>query len=231
MVDHPVLVLLPPQVPYAFEILSDSSDDFSWLCLFNESFLVGYDWVEQTYIKSLFDSSSKECIYSLDNRALNGIQEIANMIKKEVFFDRIDVLRLYLYLLLRQMVENRTQHIFSYQTAANNIVKKFFSLLDCQFPVDPLKKKLELRYAADFANRLSIHVNYLNRVIKSVTGSTTSDIINERIVQESVWLLKFSQYTVSEIAWGMGFEEISSFSKYIKKHTGISPTELRTYSL
>lgn len=63
--------------------------------------------------------------------------------------------------------------------------------------------------------------------MKATTGRTTSDLINSRIAQEGVQLLQHSRLSISEIAYSLGFEELSSFSNFIKKRTGSSPTELR----
>ena len=53
-----------------------------------------------------------------------------------------------------------------------------------QFPIDYPRAALVLRTPTDYANRLSVHVNHLNKVIKETTGKTTSVLIAERIVKK-----------------------------------------------
>ena len=84
-----------------------------------------------------------------------------------------------------------------------------------------------LKTATDYSDRLSVHVNHLNRIIKQVTGRTTTDLINGRIVQESVQLLRHTTFSIAEIGFALGFEEPASFSNFIKKHTNLSPKEYR----
>jgi len=63
---------------------------------------------------------------------------------------------------------------------------------------------------------LNVHVNHLNRAIKETTDKTTSQIIAERILQESKILLKHSSWTVSEIAYALGYHEVTHFNNFFK---------------
>jgi AraC-like DNA-binding protein len=93
--------------------------------------------------------------------------------------------------------------------------------------VEPPHQKLGLRSAKDYADQLSIHVNYLNKVLKEITGKTTTELITERIIKESKVLLKHTDWNVSEIAYSLGFEEASHFNNLFKKHTALSPRAFR----
>jgi AraC-like DNA-binding protein len=74
-----------------------------------------------------------------------------------------------------------------------------------------------LKSAKDYADRLSVHVNYLNKKLKESTGKTTTEIIAERIIQEAKILLKQTKWNVSEIAYSLGFEEIAIFRTSLKR--------------
>jgi AraC-like DNA-binding protein len=84
-----------------------------------------------------------------------------------------------------------------------------------------------LRKASDFAGQLSVHVNHLNRALKEVTGKTTTILIAERLVQEAKALLRHTDWNVSEVAYGLGFEEPAHFNNFFRKHTKMRPTEFR----
>ena len=94
----------------------------------------------------------------------------------------------------------------------------FLELLERQFPIDENHQRIRLRSASDFARQLNIHVNHLNRSIKEITDKTTSQIIAECILQESKILLKHIAWNVSEIAYALGFNELSHFNNFFKKH-------------
>jgi len=54
--------------------------------------------------------------------------------------------------------------------------------------------------------------------IKETTQKTTTQLIAERVLQESKILLKHSAWNVSEIAYALGFTEVTHFSNFFKKH-------------
>jgi AraC family transcriptional regulator, transcriptional activator of pobA len=79
----------------------------------------------------------------------------------------------------------------------------------------------------DFAARLGIHINHLNKVLKETTGKSTTEIISGRIAEEAKLLLRQTQWNVSEIAYTLGFEEVAHFSNFFKKQTTLSPLKFR----
>ena len=111
--------------------------------------------------------------------------------------------------------------------ASQRIATLFLELLERQFPIDNPSQSLQLRTAAGFADRLSVHVNHLNRAVKQTTEKTSSGIIADRILQEAKTLLKHSSWTVSEIAYALGFTEVTYFNSFFKKHTRLSPVKFR----
>jgi len=70
-------------------------------------------------------------------------------------------------------------------------------------------------------------VNHLNKVLKENTGRTTTDIISSRVVKEAKILLRQTEWTISEIAFCLGFEEVAHFSNFFKKRAEISPSKFR----
>jgi AraC-like DNA-binding protein len=99
--------------------------------------------------------------------------------------------------------------------------------LERQFPIDDTYQKINLRSASDFASQLNVHVNHLNRAIRETTQKTTSQIIAERILQESKILLKQSTWNVTEISNALGFNEVTHFNNFFKKHIQTTPLKFR----
>lgn len=112
-------------------------------------------------------------------------------------------------------------------SAAERVSSLFTELLDRQFPIEDRHRQLELRSPADFAGRLAVQVNHLNKVLNETSGQSTSELINARVLQEARILLKRSGWNVSEIAHALGFQEVSHFSNFFKKHTSVSPSAYR----
>jgi AraC-like DNA-binding protein len=97
------------------------------------------------------------------------------------------------------------------------------SLLDAQFPVESKNSSVQLKTVADFAGRLGVHANYLNRAVKRETGKTILKIINERIITEAKILLQHTDWSISEISYSLGFEYPSYFANVFKKLLGLNP--------
>ena len=72
-----------------------------------------------------------------------------------------------------------------YPRISETFISNEIELLERQFPVDSTEQSLKLKTPHDFADRLSVHVNHLNRAVKDVTGKSTSEIISARIANEA----------------------------------------------
>lgn len=229
-IDRPALLFSSPMIPYAWEATGNARGT-GCFCVFNEAFIEASEKMGTLADTPLFNLS-KERIYFLNNDTLESVTDIFKKMQEEAqtnYSQKLDILRCYLHLVIHEAMKAApTSTYVPHRNAARRIVELFLALLDRQFPVEIPKKVLRLKSATDFADRLSVHVNHLNRVVKATTGHTTSELINMRITQEGIQLLQHSRLSISEIAYGLGFEELSSFSNFMKKRTGTSPTELRT---
>jgi YesN/AraC family two-component response regulator len=67
----------------------------------------------------------------------------------------------------------------------------------------------------------------LNAITKATIGKTTSDLINEHLVLEAKKHLLATTNQVKDIAFQLGFEDVSYFIRFFKKHTGYSPEVFR----
>lgn len=141
---------------------------------------------------------------------------------------KYDLLRNYVIELIH--TGQKLQPLSALHTETNSskrVSSLFIELLERQFPLEPPHQKLNFRSAKDYADQLSIHVNYLNKQLKEVTGKTTTELILERIVKEAKILLKHTDWNISEIAYSLGFEEPAHFNHLFKKHTTLSPRAFR----
>jgi len=119
------------------------------------------------------------------------------------------------------------QAISTAQNASERISSLFIELLERQFPLESMNQRLGLRTAKDYADRLAVHVNHLNKVLKEVTGHTTTQIISNRVIQEAKILLKQTNWNIAEISYTLGFDDLSHFSNFFKKQTSFTPATFR----
>jgi AraC-like DNA-binding protein len=81
---------------------------------------------------------------------------------------------------------------------------------------------------SDYAEQLNITSDYLNNVIKSTIGKTAKDFIQERIILEAKRLGLHTQLATKEIAYQLGFDDPSHFSKFFKNIEQQAFTDFRT---
>lgn len=91
-----------------------------------------------------------------------------------------------------------------------------------------IEQKFKTEHAVSFyAAELGLSPRKLGDVVKLYTGKYVSDVIDDRLIAEAKRLLLFSNLTVKEIAFDLGFEEHSYFTKVFKKITGKTPSDFK----
>jgi AraC family transcriptional regulator, transcriptional activator of pobA len=215
-----------PQIPYKWEHLDKIREGI--YCIFNQHFFHQFGQLNQYEV---FQPNGTH-IFELSDDDTNHVSEIFERIAKEFNSDykyKYDAIRnqifelLHFGLRLQPYVNPEKQP----PNASQRISALFLELLERQFPIDDSHPTVQLRSASDFANQLNVHVNHLNRAVKETTEKTTTQIISERILQESKILLRHSAWNVSEIAYALGFTEVTHFNNFFKKHVQTSPLKFR----
>jgi AraC-like DNA-binding protein len=97
----------------------------------------------------------------------------------------------------------------------NRIVRQFKSLIDENF--------VNSTQVTQYADMLYVTPGHLNDLIKTVTGKTAKQIIDERRILEAKRLLFWGEHSVKEIAGRLNFEDDAYFNRFFKKHTGNTP--------
>ena len=113
------------------------------------------------------------------------------------------------------------------RTASDRIAYLFLELLEQQFLTNDRNNSIELRQPSQFARRLNVHVNHLNRALKETFSKTTSEIISTRVLYEAKRLLEESGWNIADIAYSLRFTEATHFNNFFKKRTQISPRKFR----
>lgn len=224
-IEKQALVFTNPLVPYGWQQTEHTPGGFA--CIFDQKFFQPFGELSRY---DVFQSSGIP-VFELSTEISNAVLIYERMLKE------IDSDYLYKYDLLRALVlelihlalklypDNRLDARII--NASKRISTLFLELLERQFPIDDVRQNLILRSASDYANHLNVHVNYLNRAVKETTGKTTTQIIAERVLQEAKLLLKNTFWSVSEIAYALGFTEIAHFNNFFKKHLLLSPLTFR----
>ncbi|WP_312172290.1 helix-turn-helix domain-containing protein [Chryseobacterium sp.] len=89
----------------------------------------------------------------------------------------------------------------------------------------------EFKKVSHYANELNISSRKLTEMTEYILGKTAKQIIIEKIVDESKKLLQYSDYTISQISYELGFTNEGNYTNFLKKHTGKSPSMIRRYAV
>jgi AraC family transcriptional activator of pobA len=82
--------------------------------------------------------------------------------------------------------------------------------------------------AGHYADELGVPPAALSKALSKVTGRTTKELITDRVMTEAARLLRYTDLSVGEIAYRIGFDDQLYFSRAFKKHAGESPMQYRT---
>lgn len=103
------------------------------------------------------------------------------------------------------------------------ILKEFIRLLTKHY-----KKFHDISF---YAEKLNISPHYLSLIVKRSTGYTINSLINEILFSEARILLYQNKDTIQQIADHLNFSDQSSFGKFFKRKSGLTPSEFRKYSI
>lgn len=228
-IENNALLFGSPKVPYHWVPLEEKQAGS--FCVFTDEFLIKNKSGIVIDELPLFKSGGVP-IFEVSEEKSQEIENILKKMEKELASDyayKYDLIRNYVLELIHYGQKLQPSTINNpQQDASARIISLFIELLERQFPIESNAQQLTLRSAKEYAERLAIHVNHLNKVLKENTGKTTTEIISSRITQEAKILLKQSDWSVSEIAYCLGFEEVAHFSNFFKKHSSFTPLAFRS---
>jgi len=223
------LLFATPRIPYRW--VPQDNDQSGMFCIFTGDFLSKNNMGVNLDELPIFQPGQLP-IFQLNKEDTEELDHIFRKMMKELSGDYV-----YKYDLLRTLVlelihyGQKLQPLSSFnatQSAADRISALFLELLERQFPIEAAHQRLTLRTAKDYAGRLAVHVNHLNKVLKEMTGLTTTALIGNRIVQEAKILLKQTDWTISEISYILGFDDLAHFSNFFKRKTAFTPVAFRS---
>jgi AraC-like DNA-binding protein len=83
------------------------------------------------------------------------------------------------------------------------------------------------KQVSQYADMLNLSSYQLNAIVRATLGKTCSELIIEYILLESKRYLLATSNQVTQIAYHLGYEDVSYFIRFFKKHTGYSPEAFR----
>lgn len=214
------------------QVMSPSADTEiteGWFLAFHPDFIYGSTLAKKIQKYSFFQYQSNEALHiSEDEKAM--LDEVIVRIKKEYSqnIDRHtqDLILNQIEMLLSYCDRFYDRQFFTRSKTGNDVTQRFESLLNDYFNDEQLIEKgiPEVKY---FAEKLNLTPNYLSDLLSKYTGKTTIEHIHIQLVDKAKNILLGTTKTVSEIAYDLGFEHPSHFTKIFKSKTGNAPLHFR----
>ncbi|WHF52354.1 helix-turn-helix domain-containing protein [Chryseobacterium gotjawalense] len=205
------------------QIITENNIEIQMLSFHGDFYCIEFHKKEVACNGLLFNNIYLFPHFSLTKNTFDEIYDYFSKIKEINVSEDFSgaVLRSYLQLILAISSKEKSKFLPS----ADLMQKDFKELKDFQNLVE--QHFLVEKSPAFYANLLHISPNRLSKKIKAEFSKTPSQIIQERVILEAKKQIHLTRKSMKEVAGELNFEDEFYFSKYFKKHTGISPTQFR----
>jgi len=179
-----------------------------------------YDFWDYTLSETLFLSEKEEAaINNIIQSIFEEYQTNIDRFSKSIMISHIEALLNYAdrYYHRQFITRDKSNH---------QILERVEILLTEYFNSNNLLSN-GLPTVAYLAGALNLSPKYLSSLLKALTGQNTQQHIHEKLIEKAKEQLSTTELSVSEIAYGLGFEHLPSFSKLFKAKTSQSPVEFR----
>ena len=217
-----------PHIPYSWETISTTYVGYT--ILFSADFFKNSERSESLQQSSFFKIGGTPVlkITSEQRDFLNTIFQKMIAEQESDYLYKDELIRNYISLIIHESLKMEPSENYEQnKNASSRLTSVFLELLERQFPIETTANPLQLKTAQHYAQHLNVHINYLNRAVKEVTGKSTTAHITERIITEAKALLLHTDWSISEIAYALGFEYPTYFNNFFKKQTGTNPKSFR----
>jgi AraC family transcriptional activator of pobA len=230
--DHPSILFIHPNEIITWRKLDLDADGF--LCFFKKKLAddnPNLKYVVEKY--GLFSDNSKSVIRVSDESILDLNKIFLDMLDVDVDNGGTvaeDTIQAHLQLLMLAVLKRANYTQPDSVTDEFKHVHEFFQLLEKETANVNYTTPIQIKTAKEYADRLSVHPNHLNAILKKLTGQNLSTHIRNRILEESKILLLRTDWTLQDIGFAIGFADQPNFSKFFKKITGTTPADFRKTS-
>ena len=213
-----VMVEPAPDVPFA---------KFSAL-VFHPDLLNRTPLAKQMSRYDFFDYTSTEALH-LSNQEVDIFQGVLNMIEQELHraIDKHtrELIVSNIELLLNYCLRFYDRQFITREEINHGVVKKFITMLDEY--INTQGQKDGLPTVAQFAHKCCLSTGYFGTLVKTETGRTAKDLINDRILCKAKELLQSESLSVTQISELIGFKYPQHFIRFFKSLTGKTPSQWR----
>lgn len=200
-----------------------------WMLIVHPDFLHGYPLAKKIKDYGFFDYATNEALHlsEAEDEMISGLmQNLQREISAGIDNYTQDVVIAHIDLLLNYCNRFYNRQFVTRKKVSNDLLLKFESMLTDYFTANKtaISGLPSVQY---FAEQLFVSANYLNDMLKNLTGQTTQQHIQNYLIEEAKELLTTTSLSVNEIAYQLGFEYPQSFNKLFKNKTQQTPLKFR----
>lgn len=211
------------------ELRNIEVEEDGFFIFIHEDYLNGHSLREEIGRYGFFDYEANEALH-LSPREEGFIWNLYNLIDVEyqnnpdeysrnIMLTHVDSILKYAQRFYKRQFVNRID-------LSGKVISKFEHLLNDWFGEDYSGNK-KLPTVAAMASRLNLSSRYLSDLLKQETGKSAIELIHLYLIREAKDRLKSREQNISEIAFELGFDSLSYFSRLFKKETGYSPNQFK----
>lgn len=214
------------------QVISSSPDIQSlegWGLFFHPDLLDGTELGRKIQDYSFFQYDANEALHISEEEKktlFDCLDKIKNEYSQNIDKHTKSLIVDNLQLMLNYCNRFYDRQFFTREKVNNDVVQKFELILIDYFSKESLID-LGLPDVKYFASKLNLSPNYLSDLLNKFTGKSTQEHIHLQLVNKAKTMLWGTEKSISEIAYDLGFEHPSHFTKIFKTKTGISPKEYR----
>lgn len=178
-----------------------------------------------------FSYSSTEALH-LSDTEVDTFKQVLHMIEAELHHPidnhTRELMVSNIELLLNYCLRFYDRQFVTREEINHSVVKQFDGLLK-----EYIRNKAEkegLPNVGYFADKCCLTAGYFGQLVKTETGRTAKDFINDRLLTTAKEFLNDDRLTVQQISSRLGFEYPQHFVRFFKHHTGMTPNEYRKAS-
>lgn len=200
-----------------------------WAIYIHPDFLHANSRGQKLTAYSFFGYDTNECLHISDAEK-NVLEDCLQNIRREISMNldthSHNLILTNLELMLSYCSRFYDRQFLTRAKAGNDITERFERLLNDYFTQEtPIESGIpDVKY---FASRLNLSANYLSDLLSKYTGKSTQEHIHLKLIDKAKSLLWSTQTSIAAIAYDLGFEHPSHFTKLFKARTGYSPRAFR----
>ncbi|BDU26687.1 AraC family transcriptional regulator [Flavobacterium sp. GSB-24] len=210
--------------------MQEEEADYSGMSLnIHPDFFRPYSLNENIKKYGFFSYSAAEALYLSEKEKetiLGVFINIQNELNERIDHFSQDVIISQIELLLNYSNRFYNRQFITRKAVNNDMLSKLENLLNDYFNTEkPLENGLPtVQFVAD---EMQLSARYLSDLLRSTSGQNTQQFIHDKLIEKAKEYIAKGTFSVSEIAYKLGFEHPQSFNKLFKKKTNISPIEFK----